>query len=432
MAKIFISYRRSDSEFVADAIYNEMQKHFGQRNVFLDVGDIPYGIDFRYYLDAQLQKHDVILVLIGPDWADSMKARRDSENDFVRMEIETALKLNKIVVPVLVKKLERLPDFDDLPSSIRELQWRNAISVRREPDFKEDCNRLAQSIFSLLTNNKEVSPSQPVLYELSTQIEKAYRFDGTKNTDWRPFVTSITTFGIDDIPFCLVPKGEFYMGSNDGKENEIPPHKQQIINPYWISQYPVTNSQWKQGVIDGIVDRPKDDIALNWYEDSSMANAPVVGIDWFMAYKFAEWLGCRLPTEMEWEYAARGIESYKYPWGNEWKPEYVIWQHNRGEHPSDILVKPEGKSWIAAWHMIGNVWEWTGSRYEPYPYSPHDGRERNSKSSVDILRVMRGGSWNDMDRKNLRSSYRSLVTPSYYDHCRGFRLARSIDQANVL
>lgn len=114
MVKVFISYRRDDSEFVADSIYNELKAHFGEGNVFLDVGEIPFGVDFRTYLRDQIDAHDAALVLIGPKWADIMKARASRQDDFVRIEIESALKLNKLVIPVLVMRQEQMPDFSDL------------------------------------------------------------------------------------------------------------------------------------------------------------------------------------------------------------------------------------------------------------------------------------------------------------------------------
>ena len=145
MPRIFISYRREDSQYVTDSIYEHMVKHFDEDNVFLDVGSIPYGIDFRQHLQDQIRAHDVVLVIIGPDWSRIMKERADQPNDFVRIEIENALKLNKLVIPVLVKGAT-MPNFTELPTSIQELQWRNSAYVRRQPDLGGDCVRLAKNI----------------------------------------------------------------------------------------------------------------------------------------------------------------------------------------------------------------------------------------------------------------------------------------------
>jgi hypothetical protein len=145
MPKIFISYRREDSQYVADNVYEHMVKHFGGGNVFLDVGSIPFGLDFRQYLHDQVAAHDAMLALIGPDWARIMRERAGEPNDFVRIEIEHALQLEKLVIPTLVMGAA-LPSFADLPESIQDLQWHQSIQIRRHPDLAGDCARLADSI----------------------------------------------------------------------------------------------------------------------------------------------------------------------------------------------------------------------------------------------------------------------------------------------
>ncbi|MEL6408732.1 MAG: toll/interleukin-1 receptor domain-containing protein, partial [Chloroflexota bacterium] len=145
MTKIFISYRRADSQYVTDIVYDKMAGHFGKANVFLDVGSIPFGVDFRQYLNEQVAAHDVVLVVIGQDWARIMKERAGQQNDFVRIEIESALQQGKLVIPVLVKNAS-MPSFADLPDSIADLQWRNSATIRRQPDLDSDCRRLAEGI----------------------------------------------------------------------------------------------------------------------------------------------------------------------------------------------------------------------------------------------------------------------------------------------
>ncbi len=144
MYKIFICYRREDSQYVTDHIHTHMVAHFGEDNVFLDVGSIPPGVDFREYLHAQVEAHDVMLVIIGPDWERIMQERANQTDDFVRIEIESALKLKKRAVPVLVKSA-RVPNYANLPEAIQDLQYLQAASVRRL-DVKGDCARLAGSI----------------------------------------------------------------------------------------------------------------------------------------------------------------------------------------------------------------------------------------------------------------------------------------------
>ncbi len=269
---------------------------------------------------------------------------------------------------------------------------------------------------------KPPAPANPV----EAALQRARAFTGKRNRDWEPFVATFADLKIPDMPFCLVPVGAFKMGSGDGHySDEEPVHDQRIEQPYWIGQYPVTNAQWKLAVLAGVVKQPYDmGSALKWYADSAMAHAPVVGIDWFMARDFAAWMGCHLPSELEWEYAARGVESLRYPWGDKWDPNIPVWSENSGGKPAVVTSRPEGKSWTAAWHMIGNVWEWTNSLYEPYPYQARDRRELDAGSSTAVRRVLRGGSGRDDVAVDLRSACRLGLAPSDGGGGRGFRCTR--------
>lgn len=273
---------------------------------------------------------------------------------------------------------------------------------------------------------EEKSPTKPTNAN-EIALQRAQTFAGKRNRDWEPYITTFDDLKTKDMPFCLVPVGTFNMGSDDGHyKDEQPVHSQRIEQPYWIAQFPVTNAQWKMAVQAGAVKEPYDTgSALKWYRDKVMAGAPVVGVDWFMARDFAAWVGCRLPSEMEWEYAARGVESLRYPWGDDWRPEIPVWDKNSGGKPADVTTRKEGKSWVAAWHMIGNVWEWTSSLYEPYPYSAQDGRERDTGDSTNVRRVLRGASWRLNNVDNLRAACRVNGAPDIRDYDGGFRLARS-------
>ncbi|MBN2304323.1 MAG: SUMF1/EgtB/PvdO family nonheme iron enzyme [Anaerolineae bacterium] len=147
MPHIFISYRRTDSEVIAGRIYDRLSHRaaFGAEQVFKDVDDIPFGVDFRDHIDRAVATNDAILVIIGPQWlavTDKQGHRRlDDPKDFVRIEVETALKRGNLVVPVLVNDA-RMPDAADLPPALEPLAYRNAAKVRNDPDFHRDMDRL--------------------------------------------------------------------------------------------------------------------------------------------------------------------------------------------------------------------------------------------------------------------------------------------------
>lgn len=145
MSSIMISYRRDDSADVTGRIYDRLIHQFGQEAVFKDVDSIPLSVDFRKYLDEQVSKCDVFLVVIGRDWmrvrGSKGKSRLEDPEDFVRIEIESALRRCIPVIPVLVSGAKP-PSADRLPASIQDLPYRNGISIRPDPDFHRDMDRL--------------------------------------------------------------------------------------------------------------------------------------------------------------------------------------------------------------------------------------------------------------------------------------------------
>lgn len=146
MPKIFISYRRSDSEDVAGRIYDRLADHFGSDSIFKDVDDIPFGVDFRDYLNASLDQCQVVLAVIGKTWLNTTDAsgqrRLDNPADWVRLELEESLRRQDVrVVPLLVRRAD-LPRAHELPQSLAHLAYRNAAQARPDPDFHQDMNRL--------------------------------------------------------------------------------------------------------------------------------------------------------------------------------------------------------------------------------------------------------------------------------------------------
>ena len=155
---IFINYRRADSEDVCGRIYDRLTATFGSDGVFRDVANIPPGSDFRVILEREVAVCDLMLVIMGREWFSSENEQRLSEvDDFVRFEIETALKRNIPIIPLWVGRRTTMPDANRLPESIRDLTNRQSISVRADPDFHADVDRLIArivDIFDLLNELK--------------------------------------------------------------------------------------------------------------------------------------------------------------------------------------------------------------------------------------------------------------------------------------
>jgi hypothetical protein len=152
MTKIFISYRRDDSPYIAGIINERLEKHFGPNSVFFDIDSIPLGLDFRKRISDSVGQCNVLLAIIGDSWINAINnhggRRLEDPADFVRLEIESALKRDIPVIPVLVGKA-RVPSEKELPSSLKELAFRNAAEVRAGRDLQEHLSRLVRGIDAL-------------------------------------------------------------------------------------------------------------------------------------------------------------------------------------------------------------------------------------------------------------------------------------------
>ena len=132
LGSIFVNYRRHDSEGEAGRLFDELEKHFGEQSVFMDVAGIEPGQDFRKAIDQSVATCSVLLAVIGPHWVDSLdgagRRRLDDPGDFVRIELASALRSNIAVVPVLVRG-SRMPRADELPNDLKDLAYRNAVEL---------------------------------------------------------------------------------------------------------------------------------------------------------------------------------------------------------------------------------------------------------------------------------------------------------------
>ncbi len=190
----------------------------------------------------------------------------------------------------------------------------------------------------------------------------------TKNSEWTP---QYQTF--NGVEMALVPVGCFMMGSNDGNIDAKPINQQCFDEPFWIDHYEVTNKQY------GSFGRFKGD------------NRPRDSVSWIMARDFCATRSSRLPTEREWEYAARGPDNLVYSWGNDFVADNVVFSDKSSDETANVGSRPAGDSWVGASDLSGNIFEWVSSLFLPYPYVKDDGREVDS-NNPSANRVIRGGS----------------------------------------
>ena len=151
--KVFICYRREDSKWPAQLIYNDLTNHFGSGSVVFDVDTIPPGIDFREYLYKEVSKCDILLAIIGDQWLGILERRLGEPNDFVRIEIQAALERQIPVVPILVGKAS-VPNEKDLPPKLAGLAYMQAAEVHAGPDLQNHLKRLVSGLDRLLAQRK--------------------------------------------------------------------------------------------------------------------------------------------------------------------------------------------------------------------------------------------------------------------------------------
>lgn len=246
----------------------------------------------------------------------------------------------------------------------------------------------------------------------------------------------------DGAEMVLIPAGEFLMGGADDEayHSEQPVHPV-YVDAFYMDKYLVTNAQYKvfvdanpQWGKDLIPDAYHDgDYLYYWSGDSYQngeGNHPVTYVSWYAAMAYARWAGKRLPTEAEWEKAARGgLVGMKYPWGNTIDENLANYDGNIGDTTPVDRYMPNR---YGLYDMSGNVWEWCLDAYDKtfYASSPHrnpvaGGQVGNEFTSVKSNRVFRGGSW-DFSAQYLRVAYRTWGPPTFTDADFGFRCARAV------
>jgi iron(II)-dependent oxidoreductase len=217
-----------------------------------------------------------------------------------------------------------------------------------------------------------------------------------------------------------IPAGPFVMGSDGGPGDESPAHEVDVPE-YEIDQFEVTNRDFAQfiGATGYETDSQKSGSGSTWQKYAEgKDNHPVVKVSWNDAVAYCEWLGKRLPTEVEWEKAAKGSEGYVYPWGNDFDPQKANGKDRGIRSTTAVGSFPEGASPYGLLDMAGNVWEWTADWYEAYPGSSY-----RSDYFGERFRVLRGGGWFET-ADFLRTTVRNANTDVAASDDIGFRCAR--------
>jgi formylglycine-generating enzyme required for sulfatase activity len=261
------------------------------------------------------------------------------------------------------------------------------------------------------------------------------------NDEWTPLIREF-----DGVKMALVPAGCFMMGNERGLSEEQPVHEICFAQPYWIDLTEVTVAQFVaflngqdepvadyEGWLDHVNQHPPVPTQLvrqedRWLPLQGQDNHPLQSVTWVGADAYCAWRTARLPTEAEWEYAARGPDSLLYPWGDDFVIDNVVRVHVRTELPQ-VGSKPQGTSWVGALDLSSSLFEWVNSLYQPYPYDADDGREASLDVDPSSDRVLRGSAWYHADgmHDNVSATARFNAPPHYTAWYFGFRCLRPLD-----
>ncbi len=224
------------------------------------------------------------------------------------------------------------------------------------------------------------------------------------------------------VGMAYVPGGKFMMGRNDGDEYEQPAHEATAL-PFFVDLYEVTNEDYEKFTK---TEEGRLYIPQAWSNGTYPVGAgrkPVTGVTWDAASAYAKWVGKRLPTEEEWEFAARGTDGRRYPWGNQW----LAGLANASGASRDMadVGTYKGASPFGTFDMVGNAWEWTNSGFKTYPSG------QLPKKVADDLKVIRGGSYasnSSQATTTYRRGWRASGEDDYGNT--GFRCVKNIDSSS--
>ncbi|MCP4935125.1 MAG: SUMF1/EgtB/PvdO family nonheme iron enzyme [bacterium] len=306
---------------------------------------------------------------------------------------------------------------------------------------QELLTKVWQKLLALITENRLPAPERAVAADTLAQLG-----------DPRGHVLDI-----DQMRFCWVPKGDFYMGSDTGKAEEKPMHlNTHLAYDYWLAEFPVTVAQFRQYVQES-GNQPRRSVGLDY-----LPTRPIVYVTWYEAKTFCKWVTDRwriagwlkadqrvtLPSEAEWEKAARGgidvpitacvqpmtqlkiketeLKPNRHPqadytWLGKFDADKVNCKETKINQRCGVGCFSEGKSVYGCQEMLGNVWEWTRSIDKPYPYDPHDGREDVERVKDDDWIRLRGGAYYS-NQGRARCGARDSYYPNYWSLELGCRL----------
>ena len=456
MAQVFISYSRKDLAFV-NALASDLKK--AGLDVWYDVSGIGGGSRWRIEIEKALKESQYVVVVLSPDSVTS---------EWVEREFLFSSNLKRKIIPLMYRHCDLPLNYVDLNyidvqgenyarnfgSLLKALDIDGVSSALPSPSPTQPSPSKSRTVnipliglgvivvivliaSPIIKKALSPEPSPPVLTETTQAPPPGSPASPTsKPLESIPSPTDVLQSTATSLPIevsgiegmVLVPEGIFTMGSDDHDFMERPAHTV-YLDAYYIDQYEVTNKQYMACVAEKKCDWPADissKTRASYYGNSEFDDYPVVYVSWDMARTYCSWRGARLPTEAEWEKAARGTESRSYPWG-EAIPDCSKANYNAcGGDTVKVGSFKSGKSSYDVYDLAGNVWEWVADWYQEYYYSTLGTNTANPPGpATRSERVIRGGSWTNTP-KSISTTIRNSSDPSKIYNIVGFRCARPL------
>ncbi len=381
--------------------------------------DVPPGKPWGGVINRAIIDSDVFLILVTEE---------SNSSDQVLKEVGIADHHKKLIVPFF---LHDVTLSDDLSYYLTSLHW---LVARAQP-WEEHVPELVEVVRSrLASKNGEKKPASPV--EVSSAQGAAPQPQQAAASS-EPPAGATRLREKDGMTEIFIPAGDFLMGSAGDDRNAFAdeePRHPVFLDGYWIDQTPVTNAMFAR-FLNACGNQKEENISWYypdggrilqennlWNFEPAFEHHPVVSVTWYGANAYAQWVGARLPTEAEWEKAARGTDQRRYPWGNT-EPNHGLANYDKKIGTTTPVGRyPAGASPYGVLDLAGNVWQWCADWYSEtfYQVSPN---KNPLCSTPGENRVSRGGSWY-VESWTLRATYRGKFTPRSRYVGKGFRCVR--------
>lgn len=425
--QVFISYatdkndsHASQDRQAADKIYAALEAE-GIR-CWAAHRDILPGDNWLAAIIGAIEKSKILVLIFSSN---------ANQSQWVQDEIKLALEEKIKIIPF---RIDNVSPVGELKILKVRCQWLDAFTA----PIAEHIGKLVEAVCRHLEIREKIQDSDDIPEEVKAVQSKCKKVYKNNKGFWE------ADYG-DDIIMAYIPPGEFTMGSND-RDEERPPHTV-YLDGYWIGKTEVTVKQFGLFVEDEsyVTDaekrgeatirtggKPEIKKGITWKNPGFKQddNHPVVCVSWDDVQSYCKWLSKRIglifkmPTEAQWEKAARGIDSRKYPWGNGEPDEKLANFDKKIGKTSPLGSYPDGASPYGLLDMAGNVWEWCKDAYKSDYYKESPTKNPPGPDS-DSKRVQRGGCW-DYDAGYLRCAFRGQGTPHLCFNIVGFRLCQDI------